>query len=259
VRWRRALLGIAMAALVTTLTACDIPGLMSPTGGVYPGACKELGFAARRCAAIVARAEAEGHVVTQDVTSIEMLPPVREGGVSLGGKMIAQVRFHLAGAVDQTEDVWCPGVGSQDSLACAEDPLLGISVGVDHDVPCSGDVEPPNGCATLPPTARPAIVAAADIPIDHVGPYEVLAGDAGLPDGVLSQRSATLADPRPQAFWITGGIRLEVRSLVPGRPPVGSIYRDPYDGVEPVRVFVIFEVTETTPGGTLQVRDLIVE
>jgi hypothetical protein len=255
-----------MAALLAALTACDIPGLIRPTGGVYPDACQELGFPARRCAAIVSRAKESGSVVTQDVTFIDILPPVREGGMSLGGMMIAQVRFHLAGAIEQTEDVWCLGVGSQDSLACAEDPVLGISVGVDHDVPCSGDVEPPNGCATLPPTARPVIQAAAnplriaalDIPIDHVGPYEVLAGDAGLPDGVLSQRSATLADPRPQAFWITGGIRLDVRPLVPGRPPVGSIYRDPFDGVEPVRVFVVFEVSEVTPGGILQVRDLVV-
>jgi hypothetical protein len=101
-------------------------------------------------------------------------------------------------------------------------------------------------------------VAALDIRLDHVGGYEVLVGEASLPDGSLSERHGSLANTRPTTFWIDDGIGIEVRPTEPGRPAVGSIYRDPYDGVEPVRVFLVFEVVETSPGAVLEVRDILV-
>jgi hypothetical protein len=52
---------------------------------------------------------------------------------------------------------------------------------------------------------------------------------------------------------------LDIRPTVAGRPPVGSIYRDVFKGPEPVDVFLMFEVTETSPGAVLQVRNLVVE
>jgi hypothetical protein len=54
-------------------------------------------------------------------------------------------------------------------------------------------------------------------------------------------------------------VRLEVRPEDPARPPIYSRYREPFDGVEPVRVFLVFEVTELTPGAVLRVRDIVVE
>jgi hypothetical protein len=260
--WRRILLLLA----VSTLAACDLVGL-SPSGGVYPAACGQLGFQARQCAAIVTRAQANASIKKQDVASIDILPPSAVGGVQLGGRMVARVRFHLASATERTEEVWCVGILGQGDLACADDPTIGIAGGVDHDVPCTGGGDPPRGCATPPPTPRPASqalarplhIAALDIPLDHIGGYQVEVGAAGLPDGVLTRRSATLADPRPEAFWVDGGILLDVRPVDPRRPPVGSVYRDPFDGVETVKVFLVFSVTEATPGAVLQVRDLIVE
>ncbi len=256
---------VAMIAAVLLVGACDAAALFGPTGGRYPAACDSLGFSERRCAAIVERAKGENMIDPATVERIDILPPSREGAISLGGQQIARVRFNVTGQPARVVDFWCTGVGSQGDLACADDPQVTISGGVDHDVTCTG--EAPENCATPPPTPRPAVVAAAkplrvatlDIPLDHVGPYEVTVGTAGLPDGVLSHRSATLADSRPTAFWIRDGIRLEVRPDLPGRPSVGSIYRDPFDGVEPVTVVLLFEVSETTPGAVLQVRDIVVD
>lgn len=262
---------VSLIAAVLLVGACDAVALFAPTGGPYPAACDSLGFSDRRCAAIVERAKAESMIDRATVETIDILPPSREGAISLGGQQIARVRFNVTSQPARVVDFWCTGVGSQGDLACADDPQVTISGGVDHDIPCSGEApdsgEAPVGCATPPPTPRPAImaraeplhVAALDIPLDHVGTYEVTVGTAGLPDGVLSHRSATLADSRPTAFWIRDGIRLEVRPTLPGRPPVGSIYRDPFDGVEPVTVVLVFDVTETTPGAVLQVRDIAVD
>jgi hypothetical protein len=101
---------------------------------------------------------------------------------------------------------------------CNEDVEIPISTGVDRDIPCAG--EPPAGCATVPPSPDAAAVAAAepftlsslDVPLDHLGPYEVHLGPATLPNGYLSEVSFTLAESRPDLFWIDDGVRLEIRA-----------------------------------------------
>jgi hypothetical protein len=236
--------------------------LLGPRGGSFPEACDDLGFPERQCRAIVARAAQQAGLRAGDVVSARFV--AKEEDVRLGGSRIAVVALTVAGGQERVEEVRCVGISDSDDRVCVDDPQIGIGGGVDRDVPCSG--EPPAGCATLPPTPRPASVAASnplevdvlDIPLDHPGRYEVLVGDVGLPDGYLSERRGALADTRPTKFWIDDGIRLEVRPTEPGRPPVGSIYRDPYDGVEQVRVFLVFEVVETSPGAVLQVRDILV-
>ena len=75
----------------------------------------------------------------------------------------------------------------------------------------------------------------------------------------MSTISAALDDPSPEDFWITEGIGIDVRPVDPARPAVGSVYRDPFDGVEPVRVFLVFNVTELKSPSVIQVRDLVVE
>jgi hypothetical protein len=98
-----------------------------------------------------------------------------------------------------------------------------------------------------------------DIPLDHLGSYEVEVGEAGLPDGALTAISATLGEPSPESFWIAPRIEIQVRPTDPARPPIGSVYRDPFDGVELVKVFLVFDVTELKSPSILQVRDLVVE
>ena len=45
----------------------------------------------------------------------------------------------------------------------------------------------------------------------------------------------------------------------PKRPPIGNLYREPFEGVEPVRVVLEFTVSELSPGAVFQVRDIVVE
>jgi hypothetical protein len=258
----RRVLALAIAAWM--VAACDVSGLFGPSGGVYPGACDPLGFGGQQCAAIVAKAAVDAALSAEAADSIDILPPTNDGRVRIGGYMIARVRFHHASEPDTTQEVWCTGVSDGGDRVCNPDPHIVMWAGVSHDLPCPG--EPPDGCATPPATARPAIVAKAtplqtaslNVRIDHIGHYEIEVGAAGLPDGVLTESSATVADPRPTSFWIDNAISLVIRPLDPHRPPIGSVYREPFDGVEPVKVFLVFDVTDITPGGVLQVRDVVV-
>jgi hypothetical protein len=256
---------VLLAVAVITVTGCGIGSILGSSGGRYPGACAELRFSDRQCAAMVRRAEDTSGIRADDVVAVDILPPKIDGNQRLGGRMISRVRFHLGSGEIWTEEIWCVGVGSDSDRVCREDAHIPLWIGVNHDIPCSGD--PPEGCATLPPTpgaaaralARPLHVPSIDVPIDHLGRYEIEVGAAGLPDGVLSQHSGTLAEASPTTFWIDEGVRLEVRPVDPSRPPVGSVYREPFDGVEPVTVFLVFDVTEFTAAAVLQVRDIVVE
>jgi hypothetical protein len=259
---------LAFAVVAVLFGGYQLVGGGEPKGGVYPTACADFGFAARRCAAIVARARDEASIDAARVAGVELLAPPREGGVKLGGLMVAQVRFKLGDGASITQDVWCKGVWPSDDLACQENPELEVFTGIDHDVPCTGEAPngDPAGCATIPATpppaaiaaARPLHVAALDVPLDRLGRYEIKVGQSGLPNGYLTKRQFIVPDTRPTDFWIRGGIYLDLRPPM-GRPPVGSVYRDPFTGTEPIDVFLVFEVTETSPGAVLKIRDLVVE
>ncbi len=259
---RRASLLLAVAAVA--LMGCGVGGLLGPPGGPYPDACESLGFAPRQCASMVARAENKSGVKAADAAAIEILPPTDDGVARIGGYMISRVRFHLSSGPDRTEEIWCIGIGGGGDEACNHDPTIGIGYRrLDHDVPCGGDSP---GCATPLPSPRPAVQALArplrvpvlDIALDHLGSYEVQLGTAGLPDGAFTGSSASVVDPRPTSFWIRDA-RLVIEPVDPKRPPVGSVFREPFDGVESVRVRLVFDVTELSPGAVLQVRDIVVE
>ena len=255
-----------LASVVCVLAACSALGL-GPTGGRYPDACESLDFPAPQCDAIIAVAQANASIAPETVTSMDILPPSSQGGGLVGRRMVAEVRFHRSGQPDQTEEIWCSGASTTriSAIACYADASIGIGGHIDHDVPCA--TEAIETCATLPPSPRPAAraraqplhVAVLDIPLDHLGSYEVEVGEAGLPDGTLSTMSAALGDPNPESFWIGEGVGIEVRPVDPARPEIGSVYRDPFDGVEPVKVFLVFDVTELKSPSVLQVRDLVVE
>jgi len=261
--------GLATLVLAAiALAGCGLGGLFAspgPSGGPYPGACADLGFVLRQCKAMVARAETEVGIYPRDFTGIDILPPTSDRQAHLGGGMISRVRFHLADGRERTIEVWCVGVLGGGDGACNSDPTIGIGAGhVDRDVPCTGEAH--ETCATFPPTPRPEVQALAkplrvpvlDIPLDHLGSYRIEVGEVGLPDGAFTNSSASVADERPTSFWIEGA-QLVIEPADPARPPIGSIFRDPFDGVERARVFLDFDVTEFTPGAILQVRDIVVE
>ena len=259
-KWRTLLL----TAFVSLVGACNVLGLGGPTGGPYPEACASLDFPTRQCEAIVAVAQANASIAPETVTSIDILPP-SPGNGTVGGQAVARVRFHRSGQPDQTDDVWCTGFTRISAVACDPNAEIGIGGHIDYDVPCTSEAI--ETCATLPPSPRPAVqaiarplhVAALDIQLDHLGSYEVEVGEAGLPDGALSTISATLGEPSPENFSIADGIGIVVRPVDPARPQLGSVYRDPFDGVEPVKVFLVFDVTELKSDSILRVRDLVVE
>ena len=100
-----------------------------------------------------------------------------------------------------------------------------------------------------------------DVSVDpegHLGSYRIDLGEAGLPDGAFTNSTATVANERPDDFWIENAV-LVFEPVDPSRPPIGSIFREPFDGVEQVRVTLVFDVTELDPGAVLQVRDILVE
>jgi hypothetical protein len=245
------------------VSGCDLIGAVGrPTGGPYPDACAQWDYSARRCEAIVDRALRRAEVDSDSVQSIFLLPFEQDVSLGVGGGTVALVRFELADGSHVDQDVRCVGV--EMSPVCNEDARISIAAGIDHDVPCAG--EPPAGCATLRPPPDSAAMAAAtpfslaslDVPLDHEGPYEIRIGTATLPDGYLSERSLRLVDDQPDSFWIDGGALLDVRSDIAGRPFVGSVYRDRFDGPEPVTIFLVFEVTDLDSPSVLQVRDIVV-
>ena len=231
--------------------------------------CVALGFDARRCSAIVARAISTagnpGGIVAVVVES-----PDRSGGVTLGGGgPIATVDLALAGGVHRRVDVICgflAGPRSSDRV-CSADPQIWVAGGVSRDIPCGsvpgGEGQP---CASLPPDPRPATIEASrplvrqvlDVALDHIGHYEVLVGIATIPNGAITERSGTVANARPTDFWIDPYIELEVRPDA-GGPPIDSYYGRRVPGPMPVHVFVVFDVVELDQGGAvLEVRDVVV-
>lgn len=226
--------------------------------------CDALGFSATRCRLVVVRAleQANPPVPAGGVAAARM-SPATPPAPSLGSFPVAMVTFDLVRGGSVDVEVRC-GLTLSDR-ACNPEASILVRAGVDRDVPCN--VEPSGqACATPPPPPRPASVRAStglavpaiDVPIDRLGRYELLVGTAQLPDGVLSERSLMLVDPRPTTYWIEPGIELQVRPDLPGRPAIGNIYRDPFDGPEPVRVYLVFDVVEFQPGAVLMVRDLTV-
>jgi hypothetical protein len=158
--------------------------------------------------------------------------------------------------------VMCVGVPSRPGDAVCQEPRIGIAGSADHDVPCTG--EPPDGCATpivLDATAvaaaRPLQLATFDVPLDRMGHYEVEIGEVGLPNGYLTSLHAGLAEDDPSDFWMVEAIRLEVRPADPARPRFGNVYERPLvEGVEDATVWLVFDVTEVSPGAVLHVVDV---
>jgi hypothetical protein len=260
--------------------ASTAPSFAPPSPGPSPSVdtvprvvgCDTLGFDARRCAAVVARAREEAGNPTNVVMIV--IRPAKVDTTSLGSHPLATVGLTLADGTQETVDLTCFNVVARPSSdrACDPDAQIALDGGVSHDVPCG-----PTPCddnhpgATPPPSPKPAVVAAStplvlrvfDIPIDHVGHYEILVGDATLPDGLLSERSGTLGDPRPTDYWIEEGVQIVVRPgpLCYGShcPEIDSIYHAPFHGPEAVHVYLVFDVTELdAPGVVLEVRNLVV-
>jgi hypothetical protein len=262
--------GVGMAILVLGVFALifvDVEAIFRDREMRPPAdACPRLEFNQRRCDAVVARAIEGAGVRPADIASIELGRPDGRK-IGLGGSLAALARLRLVDGTIIDQEVWCIGVQSGYTPWCSNDPPIELSMGANHDVPCSGD-EPlgtPTGCATpiaLDPDAvaeaRPLLIDMIDLPLT-VGHHEVELGHATLANGFLAEATFTLADIAPDGVVIPEGIRLVVTSTDPSRPVFGNVYeRGSFPGVEDVVATLIFDVVETPPGAVLPVRDVVV-
>lgn len=209
----------------------------------------------------------------QDVASITILPePTNEvvDGMTIlhayGGATPIRVEVTLTNG-STLETAMCSGIPS--GPACTNDPHIatrGVDPGSGYrDVPCPGD---PSTCPTPLPSldakavaaAKPIAIERLDVPIDHVGAYEVDIGEGSLPNGILSRASFALGDDWPEGVTITdASIWLEVRSLEPDGKPFQNYYEHGWQaGTERIRAVLVFRVTRFDPGAVLQVRDILV-
>ena len=184
-------------------------------------------------------------------------------------------RHGLAGAVPpfrpnrtRTEEVWCIGVGRRRTRCLQPDPTIGIGMrgtsATTSRAPATATETLRDAAAYAPaggPGDRPGPSASRvlDIPLDHLGPYEVEVGEAGLPDGALSTRSATRRRRAARDFLDREGPRSTCEPVDPARPPIGNIYREPFDGVEPSQGHPRVRRHRVQSGSVLQVRDIVVE
>jgi hypothetical protein len=241
----------------------------------YPAGCSAYGLLPRRCAYIVDSALAEAGA-TASTATVELLgDPMCVGQpagcivMRLGGRAFV-VRVRVEPATGQPSDhlVVC-GRGGESSLACTDTPLIRVSTPIAgyHDVPCGAVPagEPGSHCATPVPTIAPSAADKAlalrvprlAIAIDHIGTYTVDVGDAVLPNGILTQATATLADDQRSDVIVPQGIQLQV--LGPDGKPLENAYAQGWRaGTETVHVRLVFTVASFDPGSTLVLTDIVV-
>ena len=260
---------LAVAALLAGCVASGEPA--SP----QPQPCRQS-FNAVRCLAMTDYAAVQLKVRREDIAAIDIIPeptPEIRDGVTIvqtrsGGPPI-DVRVTMTDGSTQLASMNCVGIASHP--ACVDDPHLsagsvtGDSGGY-HDTPCAG--EPPDGCATPLPTidpvaaesATPLTIARLDIPLDHVGEYEVNLGEATLPNGILTKASFEFVDDWPPGITITsGGVGILVRSLEPDGKPFGNYYDHGWRaGTERVEALLVFTVDHVDSGAVLAIRDVVV-
>ena len=262
--WPWAIPAAIAIAIVAFVSGCGQVAGAAPVS--YPAGCDSFGFSARRCAAIVDRArETAGGRLAGAPVSIGLEAP-DESTNRLGGGEIARVVFGLADGTRLVEPVVCVGVPAGPGDAVCQEPRLVVTSSVSHDVPCTG--EPPAGCpsqivpdARAVDAARPLRLATTDIPIAGHGRQAVELGTVGLPNGYVSRIEAHVVNDQPSDFWVADAtVRLELRPADPTRPPFGDVYERPLvDGVEEATAWLVFDVTEASPGAVLHLADIVIE
>ena len=262
-------------ALLVSIAACTAPIGASPSRIESPGsatkAC-EATFSPVRCANMVDYAAAQLETSRDEVVTIEVLPPptpeVIDGVsvINLGGATVDTLVRLRDGSVHEVS----MGCGGISPIHCRDDPQLQATSPTLNgywDVPCAG--EPPDECASPMPPPDPEAIAAAkelrvprlDIPIDHVGQYEVPVGEATLPNGILSIAEFEFASPGwPSDLTIAEGIvRLDIRSLDDPDRPFWNVYdHGRIEGTERVGATLVFDVLHHDPGAVLSIEDLVV-
>ena len=235
-----------------------------------PQPCGEV-YGTDRCLAMTDQAASGSGRTRDEVTTVVIVPdPPPPDGIlqTVGGARSITVRITFADG--STRDArMCGGIPS--GPACVDEPRLEarsiVEGGGYHDVPCP-DGSPPHTCGTPLPTLQPAAVAGArplsvdriEIPIDHVGAYEIPLGEVSFPNGVATAASFGFVDPWPLDVSLKDGVaQLGLRSLEPDGKPFENYFDHGWrPGVERSEAVVIFDVLWFKKGAVLGIRDVVV-
>jgi hypothetical protein len=261
---------VLMAVLLVGALTAGATTVASTTGVPYPVGCWLHGLSSRRCALVVDAVERTHGVDPSAVREVRLLGDPGCGGDP--GQMCVRttsfawrVRLALDDGRTVEEARFCSIDAMYDDL-CTDTPQIRRSSPILDgyaDIPCSGD--PSGGCASPVPSidpvtarrASPLSVPSLDIPIDHVGGYDVTVGEVAIPNGVLTSATFALANPAPGDLLVTpDGVSLDVVSL-----DGGGAFRNIYEhgwhaGVERAAVHLRFTVVEFDPGAVLRIRGI---
>ena len=263
--------GAGLVAVVVVAVAIVLAGCDAITGAVRgapdgPQPCGQR-FNAVRCLAMTDTAALRLHATREDIVAIDVVPdptPVTRDGVTIletrsGGRPIDLLVTLADGTVRQAT-LFCVGVNQEP--ACVDDPHIDT-----HSVSLDGGYHDRTADATPVPSAAPGAIADAaglridglDIPIDHSGRHEVRLGEARLPNGLVTTAAFALVDDWPPGVTILeGGVSLEIRSQLDGKP-IQNIYEHGWRaGVEGVDAVLVFDVFRFDPGATLSIKDVVV-
>lgn len=246
----------------------------------FPSVCSSIRqMSADRCAFLAAVAVDKSGVPWERLGSIQFFdesdPTCPNIGGCLGGGasptwtpgQVIRIRVTAADGSFADHVVDCTrrpdSLGGINRLCVDLWPFAGVQSPIAagyHDTPCSG--EGPIGCATQLPSiapdaagsAAPLLIEALDIAIDHAGPYEVLLGEASLPNGILTAADIGLTSSPTDPLVSSAGYRLLIRSL-DGGPPFDNYYQHGWrPGVERVEVTLSFTVLLFEPGAVVQLE-----
>ena len=255
----------AVLAAAFIVAGCSALAGMNAAPAPTPQPCGEV-FPAPRCLVMTDVVAAQLETTREDVISLVVVPEptleVRDGVTILqtrGGA--APIRLVATLADGSThEALMCGGIPS--GPACADDPRIdthSISLkGGYHDVP-EGSTPVPSVAPNAVAEATELTIDRVDVPIDHTGGHAVVLGEAMLPNGLVTTADFALVDDWPDDLTIVdGGVRLEIRSMVDGKP-IWNIYEHGWrEGTERVEAVLVFDVFRFEPGATLSIRDVVV-
>jgi hypothetical protein len=239
---------------------------MIPTSAavdVLPTPCLES-FSTLRCQVMTDTAAYRLGLTREEIVRLDLLPERTPppGPILYSGGDSSVVQVTLVDGSIRTTSMGCIGIAEMFVPACQNDPHVTVkSI-------ANGYRDVPEGSTPLP-TAEPEAAAGAeplrvdrlDIPIDHVGRYEVPLGVAVLPNGILTNARFGLVEPWPAHVTILGddGVSLTVRSLEPDGAPFQNYYTHGWrTGTERVEAVLVFDVFRFDPGAVLSIKDVVV-
>ena len=253
----------ALVAAALVLAGCDAIAGIFPAPPRGPEPCGQK-FNAVRCLAMTDTAAQQLHTTREDVVAVDIAPDptpeVRDGVTILqtrGGAAPIVLIVTLADGTKRQVSM-CGGIPS--GPACSDDPQIDLHAmsleGGYHDVP-EGSSPVPSVAPDDVEMATELRIDRLDIPIDRTGRHEVVLGEAWLPNGLLTTAEFALVDDWPAGVTILeGGVSLEVRSQLDGRP-IRNIYEHGWrEGIEGVEAVLVFDVFRFDPGATLSIQDV---